>query len=132
MARRQLSPSTVKAPASRRRPRWSPIESMSTGSWISPEDTSPTPGRRNGPKQAATGNISLESKGRTHRAGGSAGIRDVRKRLVVPSHGLAGGINLGLFSANLGPADLVVPHDPDGKLPMISGLGSEQKLPKPC
>ena len=39
------------------------------------------------------------------------------KGLLFPSYRYSGGTNLVLFSANLGPADRVTPHDPNGKLP---------------
>lgn len=48
---------------------------------------------------------------------GDALIRDGIKGLLFPSFRHPGGINLVLFSANLGPDDRVAPHDPDGKLP---------------
>jgi RES domain-containing protein len=44
-------------------------------------------------------------------------IRDGFKGLLFPSYRHPGGTNLVLFSANLGPRDRVVAHDPGAKLP---------------
>ncbi|MGH7083873.1 MAG: RES family NAD+ phosphorylase [Acetobacteraceae bacterium] len=43
-------------------------------------------------------------------------IRDGVKGLLFPSYRHSGGTNLALFTANLGPEDRFVPHDPAGTL----------------